>query len=115
MNEKIYDLKQIEEVCARDSDSFRKIIHTFINSATDAMAKIQQLAPSGDWAAIASIAHQLISGFGYVGAKPLQELAREIEKDAQDRHLTDIKEKTNRLLNNGTLLINVLKADLKMS
>jgi HPt (histidine-containing phosphotransfer) domain-containing protein len=108
----MYNLKRIEEICARDSDSFKKIIHTFINSTTEAMDKIQQFLLYEDWKAIASIAHQLIAGFGYVGATALQELAKEIEKNVQNKHLTDIKEKTNRLYNGSVLLINVLKADL---
>jgi HPt (histidine-containing phosphotransfer) domain-containing protein len=114
MKRKMYHLKRIEEVSARNTDSFQKIIDTFINNTSDDLEKIQQLVLSEDWKAIASIAHKLISGFGYMEAKPLKELAKEIERNVQDNHLTDIKEKINRLCNDGSLLIKTLKTDLDL-
>lgn len=116
MVNKRYNLKKLAEIAQGDEDFIRDMVTTFVENVTTEVDGIQKLKLSGSWTAIAEIAHKLASNFAYLGADDLYALAVNIEKSViNDKNLSGIEEKTERMCNESILLISELKKDFEIS
>ena len=112
MNEKLYNLKKLNEISQGDQEFVRGMLITFVENVTADIISIQSLKIMEDWMAIAETAHKLASNFAYLGANSLQDLAADIEKKViNDNDLIGIADKTEKMCHDGLFLVNQLKKD----
>jgi len=112
MGTKVYNLKKLEEIAHGNQGFIRDMLVTFVENVSDDIVGIQSCKSIENWTAIAETAHKLASNFAYLGATKLQTLAVDIEKSVLiERNLTGVAEKTDKLCNDGILLVNQLKKD----
>jgi HPt (histidine-containing phosphotransfer) domain-containing protein len=112
MDEKMYNLKKLNEIAQGDHGFVQEMLVTFVENVTTDIGNIQSLKLAENWTVIAETAHKLASNFAYLGATSLQILAGDIEKRVlNDQNLTGIAEKTEKLCYQGSLLINQVKKD----
>ena len=116
MDHKLYNLKKLNEIAQGDKDFVRTMVVTFIENVTTEIDSIQSFKSLEKWTDIAETAHKLVSNFAYLGADRLQALAANIEKSVLNDHdLTDIADKTDKMCNDGILLIDQLKEKFKIT
>ena len=110
MDHKIYNLKKLDEIAQGDQSFIRDMVVTFVENVTAEIDSILLLKSLDKWTDIAEAAHKLASNFAYLGADKLQVLAADIEKSVlNDNNLTDVADKTEKMCNDGILLISQLK------
>jgi len=116
MDDKFYNLKKLDEIAQGDNDFVKTMVVTFVENVTAEIDSIQSFKSLEKWTDIAEAAHKLVSNFAYLGADRLQALAADIEKSVlNDHNLTNIAEKTEKMCNDGILLINQLKKNFQIS
>ena len=107
-----YNLKKLGEIAQGDQGFMQEMLVIFVENVTADVYSIQSLKSAENWTAIAEIAHKLASNFAYLGANSLHDLAADIERKViNDNNLTGIADKTEKLCNEGILLVNQLKKD----
>jgi len=112
MVHKLYNLKKLEEIAQGNQEFIREMLVTFVENVTTDISSIHSLKSAENWTAIAETAHKLASNFAYLGATPLQVLAANIERSVlNERNLTGVADKTERLCDEGIMLVNQLKKD----
>lgn len=112
MVQKIYNLKKLDEIAQDNKEFVRDMVVTFVDNVTTEIVGIQSFRSSENWIAVAESTHKLTSNFAYLGASSLQTLAADIEKSViNDRNLTGIADKTEKLCNESLFLIIQLKKD----
>ena len=110
MDHMLYNLKKLEEIAQGDDNFVRDMVITFVENVSADIDSIHLLTYMNKWTDIAETAHKLASNFAYLGADQLHALAADIEKSVlNDNNLTDVAEKTEKMCNDGTLLIRQLK------
>jgi len=110
MGHRLYNLKKLEEISQGDEVFVRDMVAEFVHNVTGSIENILSFKPLEKWTSIAETAHKLVSNFAYLGADMLQALAADIEKSVlSDADLTGIDVKTEKMCNDGLLLINQLK------
>ena len=116
MDHKLYNLKKLVEIAQGDHDFIHEMLITFVENVTTDIEGMQLLKLEKKWTSIAETSHKLASSFAYLGADNLHALAGDIEKSViNDRNLTGVAEKTDKLCNDGILLINQLKKDFDLT
>ena len=112
MVQKLYNLKKLEEIAQGDQGFIRDMLITFVENVTFDICSIKSLKSAENWTAIAETAHKLASNFAYLGASSLQALAADIEKSViNDHNLTGVADKTEKMCDEGNMLINQLEKD----
>ena len=112
MVHKLYNLKKLDEIAQGNRDFIRDMLVTFVENVTADIIGIQSLRSAENWTVIAETAHKLASNFAYLGANSLHALAADIEKSVINEHnLTGVADKTDKLCNEGILLVSQLKKD----
>lgn len=112
MVHKHYNLKKLDEIAQGNQGFIREMLVTFVENVTSEINSIQSFKAAMDWVSIAEAAHKLASDFAYLGANSLHALAADIEKSVlNDNNLTGVTDKTDKLCNEGILLISQLKKD----
>ena len=112
MANKRYNLEKLSEIAQGDDGFICEMVATFVENVTVEIESIQKLKSSESWTAIAEIAHKLASNFAYLGANSLHVLAADIEKSViNDNNLTGISDKSDKLCNEGIMLVNQLRKD----
>jgi len=112
MVHKLYNLKKLNEIAQDNQGFIREMVVTFVDNVTADIGGIHSLKSVENWTAIAETAHKLASNFAYLGANRLHALAVDIEKSViNDRNLTGIADKTDKLCDEGIKLVNQLKKD----
>ena len=115
MNEKLYNLKKLNEISQGDGDFVRSMVVTFVENVTVDIDKIRSLISVNDWTAIGEKAHKLASNFAYLGANILHDLAAEIEKSVlMENNLTGVAVKTEKMCHNGMILVGQLEKDFDL-
>ena len=110
MEHKLYNLKKLDEIAQGDQNFVREMVVTFVENVSAEIDSIQSLKSLEKWTEIAETAHKLASNFAYLGADKLQALSADIEKSVLNDHiLTGIADKTEKMCEDGILLINQLK------
>jgi len=112
MNDKLYNLKKLNEISQGNQEFIRDMLFTFVENVTNDIRHIQSFKLVENWTAIAETAHKLASNFAYLGANSLHDLAAEIEKNViNDNNLTGIADKTEKLCYDGINLVNQVNKD----
>jgi HPt (histidine-containing phosphotransfer) domain-containing protein len=112
MVHKLYNLKKLEEIAQGNHGFIKEMVVTFVENVSNDIGCIQSLKSAENWTAIAETSHKLASNFAYLGASFLHALAADIEKSViNERNLTGVADKTDKLCNEGILLISQLKKD----
>ena len=110
MDDRLYNLKKLEEIAQGDTGFIKEMVVTFVENVTTEIDSIQLLKSQEKWTDIAETAHKLASNFAYLGADRLQALAADIEKSVlNDNNLTNVADKTEKMCDDGILLIGQLK------
>ena len=113
---KLYNLKKINEIADGDQEFVRDMLVTFVENVTIDIDRIQSFRPLENWTAIAEMAHKLASNFAYLGASNLHALSADIEKSVlHDHDLNGIADKTDKLCNEGIILVTQLKNDFSIT
>jgi len=116
MVQKLYNLKKMEEIAQGNHGFIREMVVTFVQNVTNDIGSIHSLKSVENWTAIAETSHKLASNFAYLGAGSLHVLAADIEKSViNDRNLTGVADKTDKLCKEGILLVSQLKKDFCIS
>ncbi|MDR1153292.1 MAG: Hpt domain-containing protein [Bacteroidales bacterium] len=112
MDQKLYNLKKMDEIAQGDQGFIRDMLVTFVENVTAEIEGIRSLKTAEKWTVIAETAHKLASNFAYLGADGLHALAADIEKSVMNDHnLTGVADKTDKLCSEGILLVDQLKKD----
>lgn len=80
---------------------FNELIEDVIFEVTERIARIEQLNQSGDMAAMATIAHDLVAISGQVGMCGVSEIAAALERCCQDQALVSAQAIAQRLVRVG--------------
>ena len=116
MVHKLYNLKKINEIAQGDPEFIRDILVTFVESVTIEIERVQSFRRVENWTSVAEAAHKLASNFAYLGANNLHALSSDIEKSVvNDHNLSGIAEKTAKLCDDGSMLLNQLDNDFCIS
>jgi len=116
MSHKLYNLKKLEEIARGDQEFIRDMVFTFVENVSSDLNKILSFKSVNNWKSIAETAHKLASNFAYLGVDALHSLAANIEKSVlNDNDLTGIVEKTDRLYQEGILMLDQVKKDFYMT
>ena len=112
--QKLYSLKKLDEIGQGDQEFVKGMLVTFVENVTASIGQIKSLRMNENWVNIAEIAHKLASNFAYLDSKILQEIADNIEKSVlNEKDLTGIADKTDKLCNDAILLVEQLKNDFE--
>ena len=112
MDDKLYNLKKMNEIAQGDQKFVQEMLITFVENVSMEIGNIQSLKSAEKWTAIAESAHKLASNFAYMGANSLHILAGDIERSVlNDNNLIGIADKTEKLCHGGNLLVGQLKKD----
>jgi HPt (histidine-containing phosphotransfer) domain-containing protein len=112
MVQRLYNLKKLDEIAQGNQGFIRDMLVTFVENVTKDIGGIQSQKSKNNWTAIAETAHKLASNFAYLGANSLHALAADIEKSVlSDRNFTGVADKTDKLCDEGILLVSQLKKD----
>jgi len=116
MIHKLYNLKKLDEIAQGNQGFIRDMVVTFVENVTTEIGGIQSFKSVKNWTSIAEAAHKLASNFAYLGANSLHALAADIEKSVlNDNNLTGVADKTEKLCNEGSLLVSQLEKDFCIS
>jgi HPt (histidine-containing phosphotransfer) domain-containing protein len=116
MDHKLYNLKKLDEIAQGNQGFIQEMLVTFVENVTVEIGGIQSFKAAENWTAIAETAHKLASNFAYLGADGLHALAVDIEKSViNDHNLTGVADKTDKLCNEGILLISQLKKNFDIA
>jgi HPt (histidine-containing phosphotransfer) domain-containing protein len=83
-------MARLLEITGDDQAFVDELIDTFIDDATDQVARLRGAAAAGDAEAAIRPAHSLKSNSENVGAKKLAELSRSIETDGRGGAVPDL-------------------------
>ena len=112
MVQKLYNLKKLDEIAQGNQGFIREMLVTFVENVTNDISGIHSLKSAENWTAIAETAHKLASNFAYLGANHLHALAINIERSVlNERNLNGIANKTEKLCDEGIMLVNQLEKD----
>ena len=112
MDQLLYHLKKLEEIARGDQDFIHDMVVTFVENVSSDLGNILSFKSVGNWKSIGETAHKLASNFAYLGADSLHDLSANIEKSVLlDNNLSDIAEKTDRLLHEGMIMVDQVKKD----
>jgi len=112
MVQRHYNLRKLEEIAQGNQGFIRDMLITFVENVTNDIGGIHSFKSINNWTAIAETAHKLASNFAYLGASSLHALATDIEKSVlNDHNFTGVAEKTEKLCNEGIMLVSQLKKD----
>jgi len=114
MNNGLYNLKKLNEISQGDQEFVKEMIVTFVENVSADIDSIHSLKSEENWVAIAEKAHKLATNFAYLGAGSLHDLAADIERKViNENNLTGIADKTLKLCDEGSFLVNQLKKDFE--
>ena len=112
MVHRLYNLKKLDEIAQGNQEFIREMVVTFVENVTKDISGILSLKSVENWTAIAETSHKLASNFAYLGAGRLHALAADIERSViNERNLTGVSDKTDKLCNEGSFLVSQLKKD----
>ena len=111
MEQKLYDLKKLQEIAMGDDSFVHEMLEAFIKNVSIDIETVKSLKVAENWSGVAEKAHKLASNFAYLNNSNLHKQASNIEKDVFYGNLTGIADKTDKLYNETILLIEQLKQD----
>ena len=112
MVQRLYNLRKLDEIAQGNQGFIRDMLVTFVENVTKDIGGIHSLKSNNNWTAIAERAHKLASNFAYLGANSLHALALDIERSVlNDNNFTGIADKTDKLCDEGIMLVGQLKKD----
>lgn len=115
MDQRLYNLKKLEEIAYGDDEFIRDMVVTFIENVTTDLGIILSFRSVDNWKGVAETAHKLASNFAYLCADELHDLSAKIEKKVlNDNDLTGIAEKTDLLCQKGFSMVDQVKNDFFM-
>ena len=115
MVQRLYNLRKLDEIAQGNQGFIRDMLVTFVENVTNDIGGIHSLKLNNNWTAIAGRAHKLASNFAYLGANSLHALAADIERSVlNDHNYTGVAEKTDKLCDEGIILVSQLKKDFSI-
>ena len=110
--QKIYSLKKLNEIGQGDEKFVHDMLVTFVENVTSSIEHVKPLKLEENWVGIAEIAHKLASNFAYLDSDSLLAISKDIENSVlNEKNLTGIADKTDKLCNSAGLLVEQLKED----
>ena len=112
MEQKLYDIKKLQEISMGNETFVQKMLVTFVENVAIDIELVKTHRSAENWNAVAERAHKLASNFAYLNATDLQQMASSLEKSViHEGDLTGIAEKADELYNVTVSLIEQLKLD----
>ncbi len=100
MNEKVYDLKQLEELAAGSHDFVDSMIETYLKHTPGQMEEMLDAHRQGDFVKMGELAHKIKPNIDLFDIQGIRAEIREIEKDGKagradsqtENHLSKVQE-----------------------
>ena len=89
MNEKIYDLSQIEAISAGNSEFVTKMVNMFLDTTPDLEAHIGESIKTQQWNEVGLTAHKIKPSIDLMGIKSLHDVIRNIERSSKEEKNLD--------------------------
>ncbi len=81
--EKVYDLKQLEELSGGMPDMVNTMIDTFLEHSPGQLHELLNAYEKGNWAQMGALAHKIKPSIDLFGIHSLYEIVRRIEKNGK--------------------------------
>ena len=115
----IIDQSALARIFESDEDLLAELSTMFVKMLPDIRARLRVAIEERDWEETEALAHQMKGRLGYFGATPLQNLAREIEVEAQQNSADGLAELYQNLFNGIVEMVDELsdltKLDFQVS
>lgn len=83
----VIDLKLLSQICGRDNDFKRELLHAFVEDAAIDIIEAKEALASNDTATLTEKAHRLKSNSAYLAVRGIPEVAARLEKQVQKNKL----------------------------
>jgi HPt (histidine-containing phosphotransfer) domain-containing protein len=87
--EKLYDLKQLEEIASGNNDFLTALAKIYLDTIPDTSAEMVQATKSGEWDKASKLAHKLKSTVDSLNMHSIIKDIRSIEVDAKNKVNTE--------------------------
>jgi len=87
--EKLYDLKQLEEIAAGNNDFLTALARIYLNTIPDTSAEMVEAAHAGEWLKASKLAHKLKSTIDSLNVHSIAKEIRAIEVDGKNKVNTE--------------------------
>ena len=107
MENKLYDLTNLEKVCGGDNDFMNNMVNLFVSTTPEVIEGITTAINNNNFDTVSKLAHKIKPSVNYICITNLYQDVLEIEvwEKADDIMIN----KTNLLINNLTLVLEQLK------
>ena len=113
-NERLTNLDFLHEISDGNMDFFKEFIQTFLDNAPESLDGMKQGLDNQDWDTVKKAAHKIRPSFNYLGLKDLEQIAKQVEKNAvEGTNLNEMPDMIDKIISTCNQAIDELQNDLR--